>query len=367
MRKLRILLPFLTLTQFLFSQVTNTGLMDTLGGEKIKNVTIGGYLDTYYSFGFNQPKEGTIPYLVSAANHNDFSINLAYLDLRYTDSQVRARFVPGFGTYMNANYSNEKGLFKNLVEASVGICLSKKRNIWLESGILGSPFTNESAISKDHFMYTRSLSAENVPYYLTGLKVSIPLTSKWNLYTYILNGWQQITDQNSGKSFATQLEFRPNESHLINWNTYVGDERSAINPSFRMRYFSDLYWISSPTKKLNFITCLYAGLQEFSNRKHAFWWQANLSAKWKFSEKQNLAGRIEYFNDPQNCMIINQLKNEKVGILSTGLCYNVTIQEHALFRIDARQFYTQYPMFTNQQSTNKNNAFVLTGNITVWF
>jgi hypothetical protein len=61
------------------------------------------------------------------------------------------------------------------------------------------------------------------------------------------------------------------------------------------------------------------------------------------------------------------LNNEKVGILSTGLCYNVTIQEHALFRIDARQFYTQYPMFTNQQSTNKNNAFVLTGNITVWF
>ena len=49
MRKLKILLPFLIITQCLFSQVTNTGLMDTLGGEKIKNVTIGGYLDTYYS------------------------------------------------------------------------------------------------------------------------------------------------------------------------------------------------------------------------------------------------------------------------------------------------------------------------------
>ena len=72
MRILLLLLPFLIITQCLFSQVTNTGLMDTLGGEKIKNVTIGGYLDTYYSFGFNQPKEGTIPYLVSAANHNDF-------------------------------------------------------------------------------------------------------------------------------------------------------------------------------------------------------------------------------------------------------------------------------------------------------
>ena len=364
------LLSFIFITHtclFTFGQLSNPGLMDTLGGEKIKKVTIGGYLDTYYSYDFNQPKNGTIPYFVSSANHNDFSINLTYLDVRYTDSRVRARFVPGFGTYMNANYSNEKGLLKNLVEASVGICISKKRNIWMESGVLGSPFTNESAISKDHFMYTRSLAPEYVPYYLSGIKVSVPINSKWNIYTYILNGWQQITDQNNGKSIATQLEYRPNKSNLLNWNTYIGDERSTFNPSFRMRYFSDFYWISYPSKKFSFITCIYGGVQEFSNRKHASWWQANYTGKWKFSDKHSLAGRFEYFNDPQNCMIINQFTNEKVGIFSAGVCYNITIQEHALFRVDARQFYTQYPMFTNQISANTTKTFVLTGNLTVWF
>jgi len=341
--------------------------MDTLGGEKIKNVTIGGYIDTYFAYDFNQPKNGTVPYFVSSANHNDFSINLAYLDLRYTTNRIRARIVPGFGSYMDANYTNEKGLFKHVVEASVGICLSKKRNIWLESGVLGSPFTNESAISKDHFMYTRSLAPEYVPYYLSGVKLSIPLNDKWNIYTYILNGWQQITDQNNGKSIATQIEFRPNENHLFNWNTYVGDERSISNPAFRMRYFSDIYWIASPSKKFSFISCVYAGMQTMAKQKEAFWWQANLSGKWKFSDVHSLAGRIEYFNDPQNCMISNQYMNQKVGIFSAGLCYNVAIQEHALFRLDARQLYTQYPTFTNQISTHANNAFVLTGNVTVWF
>ena len=367
MRILWLLLLFLSITQILFSQVTNTGLMDTLGGEKIKNVTIGGYIDSYFAYGFNQPKTGIIPHLVSSANHNDFSINLAYLDLRYTDSKVRARFVPGIGTYMNANYSNEKGLFKNIVEASVGICLSKKRNIWLESGIIGSPFTNESAISKDHFMYTRSLSAEYVPYYLTGVKVSIPLSAKWNLYTYLLNGWQQITDQNSGKSVATQLEYRPNESHLINWNTYVGDERNTLTPDYRMRYFSDIYWIASPSKRFSFISCVYGGIQAITKQKEAFWWQANLSGKWKFSEKHSIAGRLEYFQDPKNILITNPIAMQKVSLFSTGLCYSIAFEEHALIRIDARQFLSENALFTNQIANNTKNAFVLTGNITVWF
>ena len=349
------------------SQFIDSSSMDTLYLSKKKKISINGYLDSYFTYDFNQPKSRSIPYFVSAANHNHFSINLSYLDLKYTNTRFRARFIPGFGSYMKANYTNEKGFMKNIVEASVGICLSKKRNIWLEYGILSSPFTNETAISKDHFMYTRSLAPEYVPYYLTGIKASIPLTSKWNLYTYILNGWQQISDQNNTKSFATQLEYRPNVLNVLNWNTYVGDERSHLSPTFRMRYFSDFYWIYSPKKKWNIITCIYGGWQKFSNQKHAFWWQANVSGKWNFSKKQNLAGRIEYFYDPQNCMITNLLKNEKVSIFSAGICYNVNIQKHILFRVDARQFYTQKPMFTNQFSSHTNNTFVLTGNITVWF
>ncbi len=357
----------LCIQYFGLCQVFNPGIIDTTGGKKIKKLRLGAYLDTYYAFDFNQPKNGTIPYFVSSANHNNFSINLAYLELKYANSRFRARFIPGVGSYMNANYANEKGFMKNIVEANVGICLSKKRNIWLESGVLGSPFTNESAISKDHFMYTRSLAPEYVPYYLTGIKASIPLNSKWNLYTYILNGWQQIKDQNSSKSVATQLEYRPTSSHLINWNTYIGDERSVVSPTFRMRYFSDIYWSFTPEKKWSFITCIYGGIQSIETKKNAYWWQLNCTGKWKFSEKHNLAGRVEYFNDPKNCMIINQLNNQKVGIFSAGICYNVNIIKQVLLRIDARQFYAKNPMFTNQISIQTNNAFVLTGNLSVWF
>jgi hypothetical protein len=131
------------------AQVTNTGIMDTTGGERINNLSIGGYIDSYFGYNFNQPEDGNNPYFVSMNRHNEATINLAFIDLRYSSERVRARFVPGFGTYMNANYAQEAGLMKNFVEASSGYKVFARKDVWIDFGILGSPYTNESAIKMD--------------------------------------------------------------------------------------------------------------------------------------------------------------------------------------------------------------------------
>lgn len=185
---------------FAFSQVVNTATMDTLETTVIGHVAIGGYVDSYYGYNFNKPADGANPYFVSSARHNELTINLAYVDVRYRSRYMRVRFVPGFGTYMDANYKNEPGSLKNMVEANVGVLVSEKKKIWIDIGVLGSPYTNESAISKDHLMYTRSFAPENVPYYVTGAKLTVPLSTKLNAYFYVMNGWQVIQDNNTAKS-----------------------------------------------------------------------------------------------------------------------------------------------------------------------
>ncbi len=350
------------------AQITNTAIIDTASGVKIKQITIGGYLDTYYAFDFNKPKNKIIPYFVSSNKHNEFAVNLGYLDLRYSTQRTRARIVTGFGSYMESNYVNEKGFFKNIVEASASVCLSKKKNIWLDAGVFGSPFTNESAISKDHFLYTRSLAPEYVPYYLAGVKLAIPFNDKWNVYLYLLNGWQQIEDQNNAKSFATQVEYRPTLKHLINWNTYVGDERSFSQPNLRMRYFTDIYWLYKVSSKFNFISCVYGGLQEYlnnqpTNSKVNYWWQANASGKWNLNEHHSLSFRLEYFNDPTNAMMVNVIPNKPIHMSSVGGCYNYQLSENALFRLDGRLLHGKKEIYENA----KHNAAIITGNLTVWF
>lgn len=364
------LLPFLLLLgSSLDAQVTNTATLDTAGGEHLGNLAIGAYLDLYYGYNLNE-NGSTLPYLVSSHHHNQLNINLAFVDLRYQSPKMRARLVPGFGTYMNANYVSEPGTLRNLVEANAGFKLSETKNIWLDAGVLGSPYTNESAISKDHLMYTRSLAPEYVPYYLCGIKLSSSLSKKINFTLYVLNGWQQINDQNNGKSIGTQFEFRPNAANLINWNTYVGDERSPAQPFNRIRYFSDIYWLRDAGKKWAFSSCIYAGRQDQKSNQNLqsafYWWQANFIASYRFTDKLSLSARGEYFSDTDKQMIAAIGTTGFEGG-SAGLCFNYKATEKSLIRIEARQFFSMSDQFINSNLTSTNQMTWLISSATVWF
>lgn len=351
------------------SQVSNTGLMDTVGGVKIGQLSIGGYIDAYFGGGPNV--NNSMPYFVSSAQINEFNINLAYIDLRYSDHSFRARFAPGMGTYMNANYQAEQGTLRNIVEASAGFRVFKNKEIWVDAGILGSPYTNESAVSKDHLMYTRSFAPEYVPYYLSGIKITTPLSSKMLFYTYILNGWQQIHDNNSGKALGTQLEYRPDNLNLINWNTYIGDESSSSAPDNRMRYFTDLYWVHNPDGVFSITSCVYAGNQkrkQGNELTNNYWWQANFIGRFSFNERLSLSGRVEYFSDANNVQISAINPNiSGFSAFSGGLCLNVKIKKQALLRFDGRYFGAKDNLFIDKNNLPSKSALWLVSNMTVWF
>jgi hypothetical protein len=217
------------------AQIANPGFADSTTGVAIGKIHLSGYLDTYVGLG---PRTaGSMPYMVSSARVGEVNVNLAALDLRYQTDRLRARIMPGWGTYLDANYAPGE---PRVVEASAGFRLKTRREVWVDAGVLGSPFTNESAISKDHLMYTRSLAAEYVPYYLSGVKLSYLPSARWNWYAYLVNGWQQVRDQVRGPGLVLQSEFRPNAHVLVNGNLFAGREQSTTG-EVGMRAFADLY------------------------------------------------------------------------------------------------------------------------------
>ena len=354
----------------IFGQITDTNAVNN--DQITKKITVGAYIDTYYGATPSKLKDNNIPYFVSMNRNNELNVNLAYLDFKYTDENVRARFVPGVGTYVNANYIAEPGTLKNIIEGNIGVRISKRRNIWIDAGVLGSPYTNESAISKDHLMYSRSFAPEYVPYYLSGVKATFPLSKKLTAYLYLLNGWQQIQDVNNGKSIGTQLEYRPKENHLINFNTYIGDERSVSSPLNRMRYFTDLYWsYSNPESKLSATSCVYVGnqkrIQEDGKQSNNYWWQVNFIGNYKLNAKTSLSGRIEYFNDASNVQITPVTIPGAFKAGSGGLCLNVKLTEQALFRLEGRQFFSSDKNFIDPQGNPSKQMSWFISNLTIWF
>lgn len=360
-----LLLALLSFTlQNSFSQIVNTAVMDTSDFRYQGKVTLEGYIDAYYAYDFNKPQDGNRTYFVSMNRHNEMTINLAFIDVKYSSNRLRARFVPGFGTYINANYGAENGSLKNIVEASAGVKLWADKNIWIDAGVFGSPYTNESAISKDHLAYTRSFAPEYVPYYLSGVKISVPITEKLNGYLYLLNGWQQIGDLNKNKSLGTQLEYRPNNNWLVNWNTYLGNENSISDPFVGARYFTDIFFIYS-RDKWSMTGCAYMGNQEQANGT-ASWWTANLIARYNITDRLSVSGRLEYFEDEKGVQISSINPAHSFDTYSSSLGINLKIAENLLWRVEGRTFFSEKEVYERKNAfvTNSN---LLTINLTVWF
>lgn len=345
---------------------------DSTGNLLSKGWTLGGGMDVYYAYDLNRNGSKSIPYYVSMANNNELSINLAYIDVKFESERVRGRLMPGIGSFMDANYSVETGLNKLPIEFNMGVKPLKRRNLWLDIGVLSSPYTNESAFSKDHLMYTRSLASEYVPYYLAGAKLSYVVSDKWKVIGYLLNGWQQIADQNSAKSAGTQVEYKPNSKETFNWNTYLGDERSAMRPLFRMRYFTDVYWLHDFDGRFSLATCVYAGMQEVAvpdqSKENLYWWQMNFAGRYSFKNDLSLTARMEYFSDPDMVQIIPIPDEHGFECFGASLGLNVPIEQNALFRLEAKNLIsTGQKVFLNYDLKKVNTMTVLTANLTLWF
>lgn len=357
-----------SLVFILFFALAAEGLSQAIEKDSVKEspLSVGAYLDLYYNFNFNKPSDGYNPYFFSYNRHNEINVNLAFLDLNYKTPDFKSRITLGVGTYMNANYAAEPGSLKNIVEASVSFRLWREKNIWMEAGVLSSPYTNESPISKDQLMYTRSLSAENVPYYLSGVRLLTPLSSKVNLYLSVLNGYQVIQKAGQHLSFGSRLEILPADKIQINWNTFIGNTQSAQQPKFRMRYLNDLYLIFSPSEKWETTANFYYGIQEKEEGKSEYW-QGNAAARYSFTARWSLSGRLEYYDDTgvSEFPLSDMVRAFKT--FSAGLCLNYKINAHAMARLEGRQFFSPDKLYVNPTGNPAFNQFWITGGLTFWY
>ena len=193
---------------------------------KVNPLTISGYIETYYSYDFGNPANHERPsFFYSYNRHNEANLNLGFIKANYNTDNVRGNIAFMAGTYSQYNLTNEQGLLKNIFEANVGFKVLKNKNVWLDAGVFPSHLGFESAIGKDCWNLTRSILAENSPYYEAGAKLSFASKNeKLYLAAMYLNGWQRIKKipGNQSPAFGTQLTYKTNSKVAINWSSYIG-------------------------------------------------------------------------------------------------------------------------------------------------
>lgn len=324
-----------------------------------------GFLDLYYGTNAKYRTQEVSPFLVSSAKNNSPYLNLGYLRASYQGRNFRVNLVPGLGTYMQANYAAEPAKWRYLVESNAGVRLLKKGEVWLDAGILGSPFTNEGPVSRELTMYSRTLAPENVPYYLNGLRLSGKAGKKVSWSSWVVTGWQQIIDVNKRLSLVNSFKWSPSEYLSIAYNQYFGNEGSTSNPDFSKRSFHDLY-LEYEKNKFRWTTCIYFGRQEKTSRVKSDWWQYNTTALYRLSKLFSFSGRVEYFNDPNR--VIYRPNNTINGfkVFGAGAGMNIHPTQWSMFRFDLRYLGGKEQIFPSA-GVYDNEEIRIVGNLSIWF
>jgi hypothetical protein len=325
--KLQNLIPFIAI---LF--VTNI-----LRAQTASKLTWSGYAELYYTLDSKAtPNHERAGFLYNHKRNNEINLNLGFIKAAYTDTKTRANMALMAGTYAQYNLAAENQIAQHILEANVGVQLSKKNNIWLDAGVMPSHIGFESAIAQDCWTPSRSLVAENSPYFNTGAKISATdKKGKLASSLLLLNGWQQI-QKNDGQnlpSFGAQFNYKPNAAWTLNYSNFIGSAKADSLKA--LRTYHNFYAVYEPAKKWNLTAGFDIGTEK--NSITSIWYTPVIIARYITNNKNAIAARLEYFADKNHIVIGNPVGFSSVAGASINYDYKIT--PTCYWRTEAKYYY----------------------------
>lgn len=356
-----------------FKLVTLLAVSSSAWAQLPEGIKVGGFLDTYYAYDFNNPKSHERSFTTQPVRHNEFNVNLAFVDAVLKRDKTRGRLALQYGNSVTKNYSAEptQGATSGprdaqvFQEAFVGTKIGDRT--WLDMGIFLGNIGAESWISKDNYTYTRALNLDYVPYYSSGLRLEHQLSDKETIQLQLLNGWQNISENNHGKAIGMQYKNVMSDSWTFTYNSFFGDEEVTSSPDPRFRAYHNFILNYNHSKVWQYIAAIDFGHQsQKENDGVDGWYASTLTIRRVLDERDALALRVEYYNDRHD---VNVGSNTANGFQVAGASMNFDrkLDETVLWRTELRGFYSKDEIYPQGSSRlNRMNGF-LVSSLAFWF
>ena len=271
---------------------------------------ISGMIDGYYSFNANRPSSPNAQ-LNQLYNFNDntdqFSLSAAKLTLNHDPDPV--------GAHVDVIYGRTNTLINNaapagapgadqgsyIEQAFLSLKPPKAKGFELDFGKFVTSAGAEVIEAKDNWNYSRSLLFVNaIPYWHFGVRTSMPVSKTETIGFQLVSGWNDVTKTTGGVTGVfTSAYTKPKYTWDVNY--IVGPENA--NSTYGLRNLIDTTLLLTPPGKVN----AYVNFDYGSNRdaieaqgdnKLNTWDGVAVAVHDQAAAKQAVAGRFEYFNDP---------------------------------------------------------------------
>jgi len=274
--------------------------------ELLKGIQISGFIDTTANYNFNEPKGPRTNRLrVFDVPANTFSVNLVEVALEKKavepgtagfrvdfDAGRDVRFFELDPMFAGGIFTIEQAFVTYKAPLGEGLTVTFGRFVTL----LGA----EVIEAPDNFNISRSfLFGFAVPFTHTGLLFNYPFNSVVDLTVGVVNGWDNIDDNNDSKTFIGRLAFNVAESFMFAVAGIYGAEQT--NRESPKRWVLDLMSMIMPLPGLHLVLNYDLGREDEASAvvplDDAMWQGIALMVRYEFTKQFSLSARGELFAD----------------------------------------------------------------------
>lgn len=348
----------------LASGTSSTSLASLLGP-----TTLSGFVDMYYTYNANQPANRSSGFRSFDALSNQFALNLVELVVdkapEVTNSRTGYHIALGYGQAINAiNGSDPGGLSfdQYLKEAYFSYLAPVGKGLQVDFGKFVTPAGAEVIETKDNFNYSRGLLfSYAIPYYHFGMRAKYSFNDKYSLTGYVTNGWNNVVENNTGKTYGMSLGWNPTKKLNIAENYMAGPEQGS-NSNWRQLW--DTVVTYSPTSKLTLMANTdYGRGDRIAGVVNPVYWTGVAGyIKYAPTEKYALTTRYEYYNDHDG--FTTGTPQHFNGITGT---FQRLVASHILTRLEFRRDISNQPTFLKGENVPVKSQNTATAGLVFMF
>ena len=315
--------------------------------------SVSGFVDLYYGQNFNNPASRSNTLRAFDVATNQFGLNLVELVVdkapEITNSRTGYHIAFGFGQAMNAvNGSDPGGLDfdQYLKEAYFSYLAPVGKGLQVDVGKFVTPHGAEVIETKDNWNYSRGLLfSYAIPYYHFGMRAKYAFNDKFALTGFFVNGWNNVLDNNAGKTYGASVGWTPNKKFGVTQNYMAGPEQAStptasLNSNWRQ--LSDTVFTYAPTGRISFIVNYDYGRGDrtSSSTRPVYWTGIAGYVRYAFDRGYAMTTRYEYYNDHDGFTTgTAQHLNEFTGTFERLMAH------HILTRLEFRRDFSNQPTF----------------------
>jgi hypothetical protein len=332
--------------------------------------SLSGFVDMYYDYNSNQPASRTNSFRSFDGASNQFALNLVELVVdktpEITNSRTGYHLALGFGEAMNAVNGTDPGglgFDQYLKEAYFSYLAPVGKGLQIDAGKFVTPHGAEVIETKDDLNYSRGLLfSYAIPYYHYGLRAKYAFSDKYSVSGFLVNGWNNVVDNNTGKTYGVGFGWNPTKKISFTQNFMAGPEQSNNNSNWRQLW--DTVITYSPTSKLSFTlnTDYGRGDRMKGVVDPVFWTGAAGYVKYAFNEKYAVVTRYEYYDDANG--FTTGTAQHFNGFTAT---FQRLTAEHILSRLEFRRDMSNEPTFVRGNGLPAGAQNTLTAGLVFMF